>query len=219
MANELIQIQQDQKPDNGVIWVNRFDEYEARSVCQQLLQISAADPTVPITVYIDSYGGAVDSLAAMISTIESIPNTIVTVCVGKAMSCGAMLLSCGDYRYVGPHARVMVHEVSAGALGHVSDIKVDTQEIERLNGHWMNWLAKNCGLRSYKHLKSKMRSMLPQDGRDLFLTPQEAVKFGIADAIGIPKILRQNSYEIATVPEMSRLTALAAAGKGKKRAK
>src|SRR5690606_10612626 len=142
------------------------------------------EPEEPIVVYIDSYGGYVDSLASMVETLDSVNNKVITVCVGKAMSCGAILLSCGDERYVAPSSRVMVHEVSAGAWGNVNDIEVSVEETKRLNSFWMSRLAENCGM------KLADLKRLFGEKRDIYMTAKEALKFGIADKIGAPRLYK-----------------------------
>lgn len=125
------------KSDSDEIWVIKFDEESAQEFREQVIRASRNDPTQPIVVYIDSYGGLVDSLAKMIETMDEMPNPFITVCMGKAMSCGAVLLSHGDIRWCGKHSRVMVHEVSSGTQGDVNDMKADAQEADRLNKWFM----------------------------------------------------------------------------------
>ncbi len=86
------------------IWVIEFTAESAQEFREKLLEQSKDNPNRPIIVYIDSYGGQVDALAKMISTMDEIPNPIITACVGKAMSCGAILLSHGDIRFCDPHS-------------------------------------------------------------------------------------------------------------------
>ena len=175
------------------IWVTKFDEEHAQKFRVAVQAATKGDPTRPIIVYIDSYGGYVDALAKMIETLDEIPNPVVTACMGKAMSCGAMLLSHGDVRFLGRHSRVMVHEVSSGTIGNVQDMKDDVKETVRLNEHFMGLLARNCGFKSYAELRSVIKE---QDGRERYLFGEEALKFGIVDAIGLPKVSGKISYEV-----------------------
>lgn len=179
------------------IWVTKFDEEHAQKFRQAVMDIAKNDPSRPIVIYIDSYGGYVDALAKMIETMDEVPNPIVTACMGKAMSCGAILLSHGDVRFLGRHSRVMVHEVSSGTVGNVHDLKEDVKETVRLNEHFMGLLARNCGFKNYEELRSVIKE---QDGRDRYLTGQEAIQFGIVDAIGLPKIQGKMMFEVAKQP-------------------
>lgn len=182
------------KPDDkagGNIWVNIFNEEKAKEFNDAVLKFSKENPRKPIVINIDSYGGYVDSLASMITVLDSIPNKKVMVATGKAMSCGAILLSHGDYRFVAPHARVMVHEVSGVAWGNVNDLKTCAKESDRINEHFMQLLAQNCGI-SYKDL----RKLFSNERRDIYLDANQSVKFGIADKVGVPTIKKISKYEI-----------------------
>jgi ATP-dependent Clp protease protease subunit len=194
----------DKKRDSDEIWVTEFTADAALDFREDVLEASKMDPTRPITVYIHSYGGAVDALASMIETMDEVPNPIITVCQGVAMSCGAMLLSHGDIRFIGKHSRVMVHEVSGGAVGDVHDVGADAQEMKRLNRYFMNLLAKNCGIKGgYDALR---KSIKDQDGRDKYMNAEEAVKFGIVDATGMPKVNRMKLYQVEITPEKAKIT-------------
>lgn len=176
------------------IWVTKFDEEHSQKFRDHVLHVSKSDPSRPVVIYIDSYGGSVDALAKMIETIDEIPNPVVTVCMGKAMSCGAILLSHGDIRFIGRHSRIMVHEVSSGTIGNVHDMKDDVKETVRLNEHFMGLLAKNCGFKNYEEFRSVMKA---QDGRDRFLAGEDAIRFGIVDAIGLPQVSGRLLYEVS----------------------
>lgn len=186
------------------IWVTKFDEEHAQKFRVQVLAAAKGDPNKPIVIHIDSYGGYVDALAKMIETIDEVSNPIVTVCMGKAMSCGAMLLSHGDVRFLGRHSRVMVHEVSSGTIGNVQDMKEDVKETVRLNEYFMGLLAKNCGYKNYEELRKLIKE---QDGRDRYLVGQEAIKFGIVDVIGLPRVSGRVIYEVAVQTTKSGLRA------------
>lgn len=179
------------------IWVTKFDEEHAQKFRTAVMEIANLDHTRPVVIYIDSYGGYVDALAKMIETLDEIPNPIVTCCMGKAMSCGAMLLAHGDVRFLGKHSRVMIHEISSGTVGNVQDMKDDVNETVRLNEHFMGLLAKDCGFKNYEELRSVLKD---QDGRDRYLVGEEAMKFGIVDAIGLPKINARTTYEVSRQP-------------------
>lgn len=202
------------------IWVTKFDEDSAQKFRTAVLSAASEDPSRPIIIYIDSYGGYVDALAKMIETIDEIPNPIVTCCMGKAMSCGAMLLSHGDVRFLGKHSRVMVHEVSSGTIGNVQDMKDDVKETVRLNEHFMGLLAHNCGFKNYAELRSVIKE---QDGRERYLVGEDALKFGIVDAIGLPKVTGRMSYEVSkqrgrsTFIERNKQTIISKNGKGRKK--
>lgn len=179
------------------VWVTKFDEEHAQKFRKQVLEIAKSDSQRPITIYIDSYGGYVDALAKMIDTLEEVHNPIITACIGKAMSCGAILLSHGDVRFLGKNSRIMVHEVSSGTIGNVQDMKDDVAETIRLNEHFMGLLGRNCGFKNYEEFRSVIKE---QDGRERYIAGADALKFGIVDCIGTPKVTGRVIYEISKQP-------------------
>lgn len=180
------------------IWVTDFTSETAIDFTNRLVEFSTINPDRPILVNINSYGGAVDALSSMISAIDRIPNPIITYANGCAMSCGAILLSHGDIRFCDPHARIMVHRVSAGTSGDTDDLKNDVTEIERVNRYWLGFLADNCNMGGYDELDSVMKS---KDGRDRYLTAEEASEFGLIDIVGRPKIIQATMYEVIAGPD------------------
>lgn len=174
-----------------IIWVTEFTEESAKEFCKNLFEKSEKDNAQPIVVYIDSHGGNIDSLTSMIAAIDSIPNKVITVCMGKAMSAGAVLLSHGDVRYVSQFGRVMIHEASGGFYGNINDAKVDAKEFEIANETMLGLLAQNCG----KKL-SKLKQMFTNKHREIYLGAEQAVEFGIAEKVGLPKINKVVKYEI-----------------------
>lgn len=178
------------------IWVNEFTEKSALKFREQVLDFASKDDDRPVIIRIDSYGGYVDSLASMIETIDSIPNPIITSCEGKAMSCGAILLSHGDYRFCGKHSRILIHEVSAGSIGDVHDMYNDATEVKRLNTYFLGLLAKNCGRKGgYTALRKEIKE---HDGRDIYLDAHKALDFGIVDEIGVPTVKPVVYYQIGS---------------------
>lgn len=184
--------------DSEEIWVLEFTPESAQEFRDRVMEEHKENPNKPIIVNIDSYGGSVDALAKMIATMDEVNNPIITCCMGKAMSCGAILLSHGDIRFCDPHSRVMVHKVSAIASGDADDVKNDAVEISRINEYWLGLLATNCNIKGgYDQLSTQIKE---KDGRDRYMTAEEAVKFGIVDAVGIPKIATIVMYEVINGP-------------------
>ena len=152
------------------IWMkDNFTASTADALRKEIIDISTANPRIPIIVHINSYGGSVDALNMLIDTFNQVPNEIITVCLGTAMSAGAVLLSCGDKRFVGKHARIMIHEVSAGAIGTTTEISDQLAEIKRMNKVLLTTLSKNTG-KSLKEIKSLLK-----ETPDLYFTPKTAV--------------------------------------------
>lgn len=138
-----------------------------------------------------------DSLAKMIDALDQVGNPIITCCMGKAMSCGAILPSHGRYRYCAPNSRVMVHEVSSMTGGDVHDMFNDASESKRLNAHFMHILAKNCGIK--KGFAGLRKIIKDHDGRELWMDAKKALAFGIVDEVGTPQIVPYIAYDIVTI--------------------
>jgi len=186
------------RSDSDEIWVLDFTPETAQEFRDKLFAQSAENPSKPIIIYIDSYGGQVDALAKMVATLDEVSNPIVTACIGKAMSCGAILLSHGDLRFCDIHSRIMIHKVSGATGGDAEDIQNDATEITRLNKYWLEFLAVNCNIKGgYHELERHIKS---KDGRDRYMTADEAKKLGIIDSIGIPKISSTIIHEVVHAP-------------------
>jgi len=146
--------------------------------------VNTDQPVVPVVI--DSYGGQVYSLLAMIDIIKNCPKTVVTIVSGKAMSCGAILLGFGaeGYRFASPTSTIMIHEVSDRFWGKNVDIQNEAKEIERLNKLLFHMLDQNTG-----NKKGFWYNLVQNNGHsDLFLTASQAKKHKLATQIGVPYI-------------------------------
>lgn len=173
-----------------IIRVKEFTEESAEDFSKMISKAhTTGQPVIP--VIIDSYGGYVYSLLSMISDIQHSSLPVSTICVGKAMSCGAVLLTCGNsgLRFCDPNATVMIHDVSSMAFGKNEEIKASSKQTDRLNKQLFRLMAKNCD-------KEKDYFLLKMDEKkhsEWYLNPQEAKKEGIINSISVPDI----EYEIS----------------------
>lgn len=179
------------------IIIGDFTDAMSDRVVNQILAECIAAPNQPIVLYINSDGGYLDSLAPIVEVIEKMPNELITVAMGRAISAGAYLLSFGDQRYCGANSYVMLHEISGGGGGHVKDAQINLQELDRQNRFWMGKVADNCGL-TYEQLQKRMRRVAH---RDLYLTAEQAKTFGIVDAIGLPQFKLKQRVIKSTRPK------------------
>ena len=183
------------------IWVVKFDEESAQRFREQVLSIAKVDPSAVIPVYIDSYGGFVDSLAKMIETMDEVPNRFITICMGKAISCGAILLSHGDLRFCGRYSRVMVHNISTGSWGDAYALKSDSDEALRMNRRFTGLLAENCGT-TYDKLQHLIKDAV--GSKEIWMSAEEAQKLHIVDEVGIPRISAAISWAFEVPPPKPR---------------
>jgi len=176
-----------------IITVNKFDEESVRNFRAEMLKAqNTSQSTIPILI--DSYGGQIYALKAMIDIIKSSTKPVSTIAIGKAMSCGAVLLSCGSpgLRYATPESSIMVHDVAGGALGKVEEIKVGAKQIEDIQKWFYNFLDKNCNKQS-GYFENEIHE---RSHADWFLTPEDCLVHGLIDKIGMPY------FEISTVLKM-----------------
>jgi ATP-dependent Clp protease protease subunit len=168
-----------------IIRVNKFNEQAAKEFAGRIAQAQNTGQKV-VPVIIDSYGGEVYSLMSMIASIKNSKIPVATIVEGKAMSCGVILFSCGTrgYRYITEDATLMVHDVSSGARGKNSEIQASAKETKRLNSKIYSILAGNSN-KSERWFEKK----ITKRGRsDWFLDPEEAIKLGLADHVGMPRL-------------------------------
>ena len=146
-------------------------------VCAQLLFLESENPTKDIFFYINSPGGVVTSGMAMYDTMQYIKPEVVTLCMGQAASMGSLLLTGGapGKRFALPNSRIMIHQPSGGARGQATDIEIQAREILKLRDR-LNQIY-------VKHTGQKIKVIEDAMERDNFMSPEEALKFGLIDEI------------------------------------
>ncbi len=170
------------------IYVTNFDEKSLTDFYAKFIEIDT-DPNIKvIPIVISSYGGQVFSLLGMLDIMKSTKKPVATIVLGKAMSCGAVLLSAGTpgYRYSGEHASILIHEVSSAEWGKSTDIQNGAAQTKKLNTKLMEILAVNAGQKPDFFTKmSKSRQNV-----DLYFSSAEAKKLGLVDFVSIPKFIK-----------------------------
>lgn len=151
--------------------------HTANSVVAQLLHLAYVDPQADISLYINSPGGSVYDGMAIYDTMNFIKPDVATYGIGLQASMGAFLLSSGakGKRFCLPHAKVMIHQPSSGTHGKVTDMEIDMKETLEVKEMLAKIMAKNTGQKLAK-VKSDME-------RDYWMTPDEAVKYGLIDKV------------------------------------
>ncbi|TYC52968.1 ATP-dependent Clp protease proteolytic subunit [Rhodobacterales bacterium] len=146
-------------------------------ICAQLLFLEAESPKKPIQLYINSPGGMVTSGFAMYDTMQFIQSPVHTLCMGTARSMGSFLLMAGEpgERSVLPNANILIHQPSGGFQGQASDMAIHAEEILRTKQRMTRLYAEHCN-RTYEEFEMAM-------DRDRFMTPEEALDWGLIDCI------------------------------------
>jgi ATP-dependent Clp protease protease subunit len=163
--------------DRIVFIGDAIEEHMANIVIAQLLFLEKEDPDKDIDVYIQSPGGSVIAGLAIYDTMQLVKPDIRVTVVGMAASMGAVLASGGTKgkRASLPNARIMIHQGSAGTQGTPSDIEIQWKEIARFKQVLTQILADNCG--------QPFDKVAHDVDRDFWMSPEEAVEYGIIDEV------------------------------------
>jgi len=147
------------------------------SLVAQLLFLEAEDPEKDIQIYINSPGGSVTAGMAIYDTMQQISPDVVTICFGVAASMGAFLLSGGTKgkRLALPNSRIMIHQPLGGAQGQAVEIEIQAKEILFLKKTLNSLLAEHTG--------QPLEKINEDTERDYFLSPSEAVEYGLIDKV------------------------------------
>ena len=154
-----------------------IDDSVADAVVAQLLFLEAEDPEKDIQIYVNSPGGSVTAGLAIYDTMQQVSPDVVTICYGLAASMGAFLLAGGTKgkRLALPNARIMIHQPLGGAQGQAVDIEIQAREILFLKDTLNGLLAEHTG--------QPLEKIAEDTDRDYFLSPAEAVQYGLIDRV------------------------------------
>jgi len=154
-----------------------IDDMVANSVVGQLLYLQSEDSTKDINMYVNSPGGSIYAGLAIYDTMQWLHPDVSTVCMGMAMSMGAVLLAGGakEKRFCLPNSTMLIHQPLGGAEGQAADIEITAREILRLRRSLYDILAFHTG-------QTPERIMQDSD-RNYYLTANQAVEYGLVDDI------------------------------------
>ncbi|GAB4469631.1 MAG: ATP-dependent Clp endopeptidase proteolytic subunit ClpP [Anaerolineae bacterium] len=154
-----------------------INDQVANLVVAQLLFLDREDPESEIQMFINSPGGQIYSGLAIYDTMQQVRAPISTVAVGFAASFGTVLLTAGTKgrRYALPNATIHLHQPLGGAQGQASDIEIQAREILRLRERLNSIISYHTG--------QPVEKIAEDTDRDVFLTPQQAVEYGLIDGV------------------------------------
>jgi ATP-dependent Clp protease, protease subunit len=154
-----------------------IDDQVANLVIAQLIHLESEDPDKDVSIYVNSPGGQVYSGLAIYDTMQFIKPDIQTICVGIAMSMGAVILSGGTEgkRLALPNAKILIHQVSGGFQGQATDIEIQARETISLKRRLEEILS--------EHTARPVEQVAKDMERDYFMTSQEAQEYGIIDSV------------------------------------
>ena len=163
--------------DRIVILGTEINDDVANLITAQLLFLESEDPEKEISFYIHSPGGSVTATLAIYDTMQFIRPPVSTLCLGQAASGGAVLLASGakGKRYALPHSRIMIHQPHGGLQGQATDLEIHAREVLRQREELNNIMARHTG--------QNLRKIEKDMDRDLFMSPAEAVEYGLIDEV------------------------------------
>jgi ATP-dependent Clp protease, protease subunit len=163
--------------DRIIMLEGPIGEHTSSVLCAQLLFLESQDSKKDITLYINSPGGLVTAGMAIYDTMQYVRSDIQTIVVGQACSMGSLLAAAGTKgkRFMLPHGRHMIHQPLGGARGQATDVQIQANELLR----WKDELTKIYE----KHTGQPLDKLKDDMERDKFMTPDESVKYGLADKI------------------------------------
>ena len=167
--------------DRIVLLGSEVNDAVASLICAQLLFLESQDPEKEIYLYINSPGDSVTAGMAIYDTMNYITPPIATVCMGRAASMGAFLLSAGQkgMRYALPNSQVMIHQPLGGFQGQATDIDIHAREILRMRETLNGLLAKHTG--------QPIEKIAQDTERDNFMTAEMAQAYGLVDKVLAPR--------------------------------
>ncbi len=163
--------------ENIIFLGGPIDDNVANLIIAQLLFLQSEDPKKDVKLYVNSPGGSISAMLAIIDTMNNIKNDVSTVCVGVAASAGAWILSAGTKgkRFALQNAEVMIHQPLSGMEGQASDIAIHAEHILKTKKNMIKMMAKNTG---------QPESKIEKDvDRDFYMSADEAKKYGIVDKV------------------------------------
>jgi ATP-dependent Clp protease, protease subunit len=154
-----------------------IDDQIANLVVAELLHLESEDPDKDISIYVNSPGGSVYAGLTIYDTMQFVKPDVQTMCVGTALSMGALLLAGGAHgkRMALPNAKILRHQVSGGFEGQATDIEIQAREVISVKRR----LEEIIGLHSGQPLEKVSKDM----ERDYFLSAEEAKEYGIIDRV------------------------------------
>ena len=153
------------------------DDQIANLIVAQLIHLESEDPDKDISIYINSPGGVVYAGLAIYDTMQYIKPDVQTICVGMAMSMGAVILAGGapGKRMATPNSKILIHQGSAGFHGQPTDIEIQAREVINLKRRLEEILA--------QHTNQPLEKISKDVDRDYYMTADEAKEYGIIDTV------------------------------------
>ena len=176
-----------------IVFLGRpVDDEIANLIVGQLLYLEAEDPDKDIALYVNSPGGEVYAGLAIYDAVQHVRPDVSTICFGMGMSAAAMIVAAGapGKRFALPNAKMMIHQGSAGFRGAPSDIDIHAREVLSVTRRMAEIIA--------QHSSRGAEQVMQDIDRDNFMSPDEAVAYGLIDDVIVPR-----SFSAGSAPQAS----------------
>ncbi len=155
----------------------QVDDTISNAIAAQMLYLAGQDPEKDIWLYINSPGGSVTAGMAIYDTMQFVKPDVATVCLGLGASMGQFLLTAGapGKRYALPHARILMHQPSAGVQGQASDIAIQAENLVKIKREMAELIAEHSG--------QDVETIMEDSDRDKWFSAEEACEYGLFDKV------------------------------------
>ncbi|HLU41293.1 MAG TPA: ATP-dependent Clp protease proteolytic subunit [Microthrixaceae bacterium] len=163
---------------NRIVFLgSEVNDQVANFITAQILHLEAEDPQRDIWLYINSPGGSVTAGMAIYDTMQFVEPDVGTICMGLGASMGQFLLCAGapGKRYALPHARIMMHQPSAGMQGQAADIAILAEQLK--------YIKQLLAERIAEHTGQTVEQVNKDSDRDRWFTAEQAKEYGIIDEV------------------------------------
>lgn len=185
---EQIMLDNQNLNDDRILYLSSDVTSESISeICKQILSINETDRKgtekfknyvmKPIQLHVQSFGGSVYDMWALIDIIQSSNTPIITYCTGYCMSAASLIFLAGHYRYMYKHSSIMFHQVSSFTFGKVQDLTIHQSVLEDMHKQMIKYIKKHTGL------KKSFYKKYDTGKEDVYMSSKECLKYGICDKI------------------------------------
>lgn len=198
MQNDALVIQKNQ--DSRILYLTGdIEDTNISQVCKDILEINDVDKAglqkfrdyklLPIHLHVQSFGGSINDMWALIDIIESSPTPIVTYCSGYCMSAAALIFIAGHYRRMYKHSSIMLHQMLVGTFAKFEDFNLEQKQFDAMHKDMIKYIRKHT------KLKKKFFHEMVDLKKDMYLNSDECLEFGVCDEVVNEKEMKKEIRE------------------------
>lgn len=180
-------IEMNNAPSRIIYLSGDVEDTSIADVCKQILSINEFDNAMmykyrqyniqPIQLHIQSFGGSIHDMWALIDTIEASDTPVATFCSGYCMSAASLIFLAGHYRYMYKHSSMMFHQMSVGTWGKINDFRLEQSHFDAMHKDIIKYIKRHT------KLDKKFFKRFDKNKEDVYLTAKKCLKYGVCDCI------------------------------------